>query len=186
MRCFIGLPLPESYQLGLREVIDRWRSRTRSRISWTKPGNWHVTLKFLGEINEAVTAEVRDALRDPVAPRFALRGGGGGYFSDTRNPRVIWVGLAEGEEKCRNVASEIDKRLVEMGLPGERRVFTPHLTLGRVKQAARDPWDDLLHDLRGTRWPRAEIARIVLWASRLGPSGPHYREIATSELPSKD
>ncbi len=185
MRCFIGLPLPESYQLGLQEFIDRWQGRLRSRITWTRPGNWHLTLKFLGEINEAETDKVCDALRDPLGPCFALRGGGGGSFPDPRNPRVIWVGLAEGEERCRDAASEIDRRLAEIGPPKQRRVFTPHLTLGRVKQAAHDPWDELLRDLHRIRWPRIEISHVVLWASRLAPSGPHYRKITASQLSSK-
>lgn len=183
MRCFIGLPLPESYQVGLQEFIDRWRGRLRSRISWTRPGNWHMTLKFLGEISESVASEVRDVLRDPVGQRFFLCGAGGGFFPDSRSPRVIWAGLGEGGERCRDMAVEIDQRLAGLGLPRERRVFTPHLTLGRVRRTERDPWDELVRDLHGTRWPRIEIAHVVLWASRLTPSGPHYRQIADAKLP---
>jgi 2'-5' RNA ligase len=193
MRCFIGLPLPEEYQQKLQDLIKIWKPRLQSRLSWTKPGNWHMTLKFLGEIpNEAVEPIVQ-ALGESLGKSFILQAGNGGFFPNQFRPRVIWVGVHQGGEACRALAREVEQRLALLGQsvwpgqldwsgrPPEARAFTPHLTVARIKEARPDPPDplgELLDALHAAKWPEARMDRVVLWASQLTPAGPHYRPMA--------
>jgi len=185
MRCFIGLPLPEEYQQGLRALIDVWKPRLRSRLSWTRPGNWHMTLKFLGEVPEDAVEPIVQSLGEPLGKSFVLRAGGGGFFPNQQRPRVIWVGARQGGESCRALAREVEQRLAILGWPGRQSAFTPHLTVARIKEAAPgppDPWDDLLCALHTAKWPDAPMDRVVLWESLLAPTGPNYRPVGEFRL----
>lgn len=184
MRCFIGLPLPEEYQQKLQALIKTWKPKLQSRLSWTKPGNWHMTLKFLGEIPKEAVEPIVQALGESLGKSFILQAGNGGFFPDQSRPRVIWVGVNQGGEACRALAREVEQRLALLGRfsrPPEARAFTPHLTVARIKEARPDPpdpWDELLDALHAAKWPEARMDRVVLWASQLTPFGPHYRPMA--------
>lgn len=203
MRCFIGLPLPEEYQQGLRALIEVWKPRLRSRLSWTRPGNWHVTLKFLGEVPEDAVEPMVQALGEPLGESlgqsFVLRAGDGGVFPNQQRPRVIWVGVLQGGESCRALAREVEQRLALLDWPGqsgrpgwpgqprEARAFTPHLTVARIKEAAPDPavpdtWAEMLCALHAAKWPDARMDRVVLWESLLAPTGPNYRPVGEFKL----
>lgn len=185
MRCFIGLPLPEEYQQGLRALIDAWKPRLRSRLSWTRPGNWHVTLKFLGEVSEEGVGPMVQALGETLGKSFVLQAGGGGFFPNRLRPRVVWVGTRQGGESCRILAREVEQRLALLGWPREARAFTPHLTVARVKEAAPpppDPLDEMFCALQAAHWPDAHMDRVVLWESLLSPSGPNYRPVGEFKL----
>lgn len=182
MRCFIGLPLPEEYQQELRTVVATWKPRLRSRLSWTKPGNWHMTLKFLGEVSEVSLEHVIQSLAEPLGAGFVLRAGGGGFFPNQAKPRVLWVGVRQGGEDCRGLAGEVQRRLAVLGHSAEGRAFAPHLTVARIKEARPDPWPDLLRELHVRVWPEARMDRVVLWESRLDPDGPIYRQVAAFRL----
>jgi 2'-5' RNA ligase len=187
MRCFIGLPLPEEYQQKLQVLIKTWKPRLQSRLSWTKPGNWHMTLKFLGEIPKKAVEPIVQTLGESLGKRFILQAGDGGFFPNQSRPRVIWVGVNQGGEACRALAREVEQRLALLGQldwpgrPPGARAFTPHLTVARIREARPDPpdpWDELLDALHATKWPEARMDRVVLWASQLTSAGPNYRSVA--------
>lgn len=182
MRCFIGLPVPEKYQQGLQRLISEWRPRLRSRISWTRPGNWHVTLKFLGDVSEDWLDQATQGLETGLGEDFVFQVGAGGFFPDQSRPRVIWAGVVQGGDSCRNLAREVDRRLAVLGQPREGRPFSPHLTVARIKKAAPDPWNELLRALHGADWPETRMDRVALWESRLSPAGPDYRTIKEFRL----
>ncbi len=83
MRCFIGLPMPQDYQQGLQRVTAAWQDRLRSRLSWTRPGNWHLTLKFFGEVHEEFLDALIQILHHPMGDRFVLQAGGRRGFPRT-------------------------------------------------------------------------------------------------------
>jgi 2'-5' RNA ligase len=176
-RCFVGIPLPESYQEGLARIVEQWRGELASEINWTKRGNWHLTLYFLGEIDDGTLTVVRNALAGVERERFVLQAGGGGFFPPGKPPRVIWAGLRQGSEASSSLAEDVEKALVNVGLPGRDKPFAAHLTLGRVKKGARDDWKGLLRFLQAAGWPEIEVDSFVLWQSNLTPEGPVYSEI---------
>lgn len=182
-RLFIGLPLPEEYQQRLEALRWRWRYRLSSRLSWTRPGNWHITLQFLGDTDESLIPAYTAALAGVEYVPFVLQGGGAGFFPPPKDdreprPRVIWVGLKQGGAECIALSGAVGAALLPLGFRPESRPFKPHLTLARVKEARQDPWLELLAELHREAWPACVAERFVLWRSVLGPRGPTYFEVA--------
>lgn len=181
-RCFVALPLPAEYQQALPKIVAEWKPRLRSRLSWTKEGNWHLTLKFLGELEPGILDQVHKALRTVTAPQFEVQASGGGFFPPGRNPKVVWVGLSRGADSCTRLAADIDQALQPLGLPPDTRPFRPHLTIARIKKSEPDDWPQLLSWLHAWTWPSFRAQRFVLYASRLTPQGPVYSELESCPL----
>lgn len=202
LRLFVGLPLPEEYQRVLDELRRAWQQRLRSKLSWTRTGNWHVTLKFLGDTEEAQIGRIEEALRSVSWRAFTLQARGGGFFPPPKGkgplrPRVVWVGLGQGVAETVALAKAVETALVPLGIGAETRPFRAHLTLARVKfaasedgavthpvsgsapgPAAGDGWAGLLGELLARDWPPCETGRFILWRSHLGPGGPVYEPLA--------
>lgn len=182
MRLFIGIPLPDEYVRIIREVQGAWRGRLTSKVSWVRPELAHVTLKFLGETDEAKVGDIVKAMGAAARGRFGLQGGAGGFFPARGAPRVVWVGFARGEDSCGAYFSALDEALVREGFAAETKPFAAHVTVARVKEAARgDDWPGLARAL--TRdWPAFGVDGVVLWQSVLRSSGPEYRRVAEVAL----
>jgi 2'-5' RNA ligase len=184
VRCFVALPLPAAYQDGLAAVRQAWERRLRSKLSWTKPGNWHLTLKFLGDVAEDQVPRVVSALGAVRFAGFTAQAGAAGFFPPRQEgrrrwqPRVLWLGLAAGEAPAKALASAIEKALLPLGFPAEERPFSAHLTLARIKWSEPDPWDEVLADLAGRPWPEFAAAGFTLYRSVLGPGGPQYTPLS--------
>jgi 2'-5' RNA ligase len=178
MRLFIGIPLPGEYAQIIREIQAAWKKRLASKVSWVRPELVHVTLKFLGEVDEDKVPVIVQAMRAAGEGGFPMQGGAGGFFPLKGAPRVIWVGLRQGREECTAYFEKLDGGLAKAGFMAESKPFTPHLTVARVKAAMRiDDWSGLLVDLKRD-WPVFTVDRVVLWQSILKSSGPEYRRVA--------
>jgi len=178
IRTFIALGLPREYQDGLAELTRSQKPRLRSKLSWTRPGNWHLTLKFLGDVEEKQVGAIKRFLSGVQFKAFTLRAGGAGSFPPGRTPRVLWVGVKQGREACKGLAKAVEKALVPLGFAKERRGFSPHLTLARVRQAASDPWEEILKHISAVSWPAFTVDRFTLHQSVLRPQGPTYTALA--------
>lgn len=174
MRCFVGVPLPDSYQDQLAWLVRQHKPGLRSDASWTRPGNWHVTLKFLGQVENERLPGVAEALRGISFEAFDFQAGGAGFFPDPLRPRVAWIGVKLGNGTLRELAAQVDGAMEPLGFEREKRAYTPHLTLARVKRAKGDDWVGLLRSLGAVEWPVIRAGRMVLWESRLSPVGPSY------------
>jgi 2'-5' RNA ligase len=185
VRAFLALPLPPAYSDGLAAVRTDWERRLRSKLAWTRPGNWHLTLKFLGDVEEASLPRLAAALGEVRFAEFVMQGGGGGFFPPRPEgrrgwrPRVLWVGLERGAAEAAALAAAIEKALLALGFPAEERPFSAHLTLARIKWSEPDPWDEVLVDLAGRPWPVTVAAGFTLYRSELGPGGPQYTALST-------
>lgn len=183
-RLFAGLPLPESYQDGLSGLLRQLKPAVPGKCSWTRPGNWHVTLKFLGEVPMETLPDITAALASVSFKPIAFRAGGGGFFPSAERPRVMWAGAAEGGAACAALASGVEAALARVGFAPEDRPFSVHLTLARVKSSKPGAdWKKPLGIVLGTKWPGIVLDRFVLWRSYLGgedggegggPPGPRY------------
>ncbi|MFQ5464656.1 MAG: RNA 2',3'-cyclic phosphodiesterase [Thermodesulfobacteriota bacterium] len=140
IRAFVAIELPEQLIEALARVAEDIRKNAGGgggRVSWTKPGNIHLTIKFLGDIDPEDLEKVREALSEAasVVPPFRLACRGVGGFPGIRRPRVIWVGL----DDCPGLAAlreRIEDGLAALGFERDERAFHPHLTLCRVKAPA--------------------------------------------------
>lgn len=186
MRLFIGIPLPGEYARIIREIQDAWKNRLVSKMSWVRPELVHLTLRFLGDMEENRVADVVSAMRVTGRVNFQAQGGPGGVFPSRGAPRVVWIGLRQGRDECAANFEKLERELVKAGFAAESKPFFPHLTVARVKAAARnDDWPGLLADLNRA-WPLFTVDRLVLWQSILKSSGPEYRRLAEVELTGGD
>ena len=177
-RLFIGTGLPNVYRKVLTPLTARLSTLTDANINWSKPDTWHLTLKFLGETEEARIPAVKAALGAVDFSAFPLRARGAGAFPDARRPKVLWLGLAEGGEQAATLAGAIEDALAAIGIPRERKRFRPHLTLGRVRKPAPGDWDTLLKTAGATEWPPFTVSRFALWQSTLTPEGAIHTPLA--------
>ena len=182
MRLFIGIPIPEDYATAIGEVQSVWKERLASKMSWVRPGLVHLTLRFLGETDEARVEAIAEAMQGAAGGCFVMQGGAGGFFPQRGAPRVIWMGFSRGMEECGAYFAALDAGLVRAGFDAETRPFAAHVTVARVRQAVRgDDWAGLAADLT-RQWPPFNVDTVVLWQSILKPSGPQYRRVSEIAL----
>lgn len=177
---FVALELPPEYHEGLARIRERYVGAMASRMSWTRPKNWHLTLRFLGETGQV--GAVADALDKVRAPGFALRAGTAGFFPSSRSPRVVWLGLCQGAGECAALARQVEAALVPLGFAPEARPFRPHLTVARVRRQADDDWRGLAEELSRMRWPTIRVESFSLMHSEPGPEGPEYSRVKSVPL----
>lgn len=170
-RLFIGIGLPQSYQDLVRPFTDTLSTNLSSKVSWTKPGNWHLTLKFLGDTEESAVPAISEALAAIDLPAFVMQAGGAGVFPNLKRPRVAWLSLEQGAQECVILAQAVEDALYPLGIERENRTFRPHLTLGRIKRLARDDWKAALDKAGKRPWPEFTVDRFFLWKSDLKPTG---------------
>lgn len=181
MRLFTGLDLPPDVVRNLERLLDDLRPA--ARIHWSPPANLHITTKFIGEWPEARLPELIAAL-DAVPSRDSLQIDIRrlGFFPNPRSPRVFWCGIdAPG---LSALAADTDRATAALGIESEKREFSPHLTLARIKEPA-----DLraLHDriasLASLDFGRFEAGSFFLYLSKPGPKGSVYTKLR--EFPLK-
>jgi 2'-5' RNA ligase len=168
-RLFVGLPLPEYYQSGLDGLVRSLKPAVQGSFTWARPGSWHLTLKFLGDVPTQRLPELDAALKSVSWRAFPFRAGGGGFFPSAARPRVLWVGVASGAGRCRELTAAIEEALFELGFEPEARSFSAHLTVARIKSSPRGAdWKKTMEILLKTEWPETIMDRFVLWRSYLG------------------
>lgn len=185
MRVFTGIPLPPECKDRLRKAIHRHREFCPG-LRWIQPQGAHITLKFLGEVADERLPEVLDCLREIRFAPFALRLGGVGFFPEKGPPKVLWLGLAQGQKEISELAAQVENMLAPLGFKPDKKKYRPHLTLARVKNAqdgsggrsrmcrSAQGWDGLFKALQSEVWPETLAERAVAWQSRLTPAGPDY------------
>lgn len=183
MRAFLALSLPPEVCEDLRTVQQGLRLQL-PQVSWVRPENIHVTVKFFGSIMPAVVDQLFEALRDlgsQVSP-FSLNIQGVGVFPHSRSPRVLWAGLTGSVDRLIDLNEQVQLLLKPLGFPLEEKVFHPHVTLARIKS----DWlkvgtaltaGDILESEKIVSSFRVD--RMVLFRSELSSTGPRYEALWT-------
>ena len=153
-------------------------------VAWVAVDNLHITLKFLGGVEDTRLPDVSAALARAVSvPAFEVQVLGLGAFPTPNRPRVLWAGVAPAPA-FGELAVAVDQALVALGFPPEERPFTPHVTLGRVRDGRRDP--ALMQALVGAAarpFGVLPVARLCLMRSDLSSRGARYTELDGWPLP---
>jgi 2'-5' RNA ligase len=185
-RTFVALLLPEDWTDYLAG-ISRDLSAGTSGCSWVKPENFHLTIRFLGDLGDSGVRRVCDTVTEAAAPLAAPRARLGelGAFPKLERPRVLWVGFSEGGRELETVGKSVNDALRKAGFGPPDKPFRPHLTLARVREGARG-----LERVRGAQLPPRPDAgyldRIVVMKSELHPSGSRYTALTEARLRTPD
>ncbi|MDO8700354.1 MAG: RNA 2',3'-cyclic phosphodiesterase [Deltaproteobacteria bacterium] len=186
IRAFVAVDLePQTVQKSA-EAIVQLRPRMPG-IRCLSPANFHLTLKFLGDIDEAKVAPIAAALERDLYPFscFTISAKGLGVFPHLKRPRILWVGLVGDELNV--LASIVEKALIPFGFAAERRAFTPHLTVGRWREfkGSSKELGDEIEKWRGHDFGRSNVDEVLLFQSVLKPEGAVYRPLKTVALTKK-
>lgn len=150
------------------------------RVRWTNPENIHLTMKFLGDTEDALVPMLRETLSELVTPLFPfeVEANGVGFFPSPKKPRVIWSGFdPQSAEVLSLLQQALERDLEELGFEKENRPFRPHVTLGRVKSRNKPDFTEFSDKLEGRSFGKSYIKDVILYESTLGSDGPTYTVI---------
>lgn len=189
MRTFVATELPVPLRANLDRSVETLRSGLANNlVRWLRPDSTHLTLKFLGEIEQPQVHPVLEIL-DEVAvgfSRFILEIGGLGFFPNRKQPRVLWVGAEVAGDDLLQLQAELARRLEKIGFEAEQRDYHPHLTIGRVRRglsgAETQVIADWVQDAQIGTVGEFEVDSISLMRSVLKPSGAEYTRLHVARL----
>lgn len=167
-RLFVALPLPD----GLRDQLADLAGGIPG-ARWVPPENYHLTLRFIGEIEGWQADEVDEALSGIRARPFELTLSGLDIFEKAGRIHSLHV-KAERGERLLHLQSKVETALQRVGLPPERRRFAPHVTLARTDRAAPDKLISFVQAHNLFRPAPVAIGHFCLFSSRLGKEQAHY------------
>jgi len=185
IRTFIAIELPEPIKTALGEIQGELR-RTQVDVSWTKPSNIHLTLKFLGDLDEKRVEVLRKATCQSMtnAKSFALSTGSIGFFPNQKRPRVIWIGLDGDIPTITDLQEKLDHDLAAAGFPAEDKPFSPHLTIGRFRTSKNlNALVDKISKMNFKAMPFT-VNHITIMRSHLNPAGAIYTPLEKCALAS--
>jgi 2'-5' RNA ligase len=187
MRTFIAIELSEEIKDFLSRIQNQLRS-TGADVKWVQPQNIHLTLKFLGERDDKKIEKIIQILEDAVKEirQFSIRLSSIGAFPRITSPRVIWIGVSDGDTETKVVAEELEKNLAKIGIPKEDRPFSSHITIGRTRSGLNR--EVLVKELENLTDKFGEekleflVNKITLFESTLTPKGPIYEVLKEASL----
>jgi 2'-5' RNA ligase len=184
-RTFIAIELPKSIRDRLVD-LQASLGEAATDVKWVEPENLHVTLLFLGEVDDrelpAVCRAVQDAL--VAQPEFAMSVQGAGCFPNPRRPRVLWVGIGQGVQEVVAVHDALEAPLLALGCyRREERRYTPHVTLGRRRgEGPADALGRALAKHQAFHAGELTVSTIHVMASQLSSAGPTYSVLSRAKL----
>lgn len=203
MRVFVAIDVGDEVRREAQRVVSALTmkleaAKTPPKVAWVKPAVLHVTIRFIGEVEESEAERLIDVLSPPISlPPFDVRWRGIGTFPNNRHPRALWLGVIDGAAPLAALEAEVSKRLAGVDVALDDRALLPHLTLGRVKMAgAGIDWPKLLQACE-VRNCTSRVDRVSLYRSKLsqpfgrlraglsgveGQYGPNYTELVSAPL----
>ncbi len=188
IRSFIAIELPAEVKQALAEVQRKIKSAGNLPVRWVDPANIHLTLKFLGDIDADSPAKIIGALEEAIkgSKPFDIEVKGLGVFPNMNRIQIIWVGLYGEMEKLGQIQKNIEAGLKPLGFLPENRPFTPHLTLGRVRDYCRPEERQKLGQVISANSFEGKhiitVTSINLMKSQLTPEGPIYSKLGAVTL----
>jgi len=180
-RGFIAIDIPTHPTI---QTLENDIKKTKANVKLVELQNIHITLKFLGDVDEKLTDQIETIIRTAVQGQqpFRIQLKHTGVFPNTNYIKVVWIGI-EDNGILASIATKLEDHLVQLGFPTEKRSFSPHLTIGRVKTAEHK--DQLLHIIEkyaAEDFGEFMVHSIYLKKSELTPQGPIYSTVKKVEL----
>lgn len=175
IRSFIAIEISKDIKNEIREWQEGLKKSVNG-VKWVNPDNIHITLKFLGNIHENQIPDLKQAVSKSVSgmDRFDIEVSGEGCFPNIRRPRVIWLGVEKGKDILKKIAGNIENECAKIGFEKERRPYSPHFTIGRVKFLKDTSGLQRYFTENGFKSKIFTAKEIILMRSELTPSGAVY------------
>ena len=157
---------------------------TGANVKLVEPENVHITLKFLGDTDEGYIDQIEEIIKDAVkqTDSFEIQLKGSGVFPNQNYIKVMWIGIKNGE-KIGKIASKIDKQLSELGFEKEKRGFSAHLTIARVRSAKnKEKLLQIIEKYRDMEFGNFKVDSVKLKKSELTSKGPIYTALKEVKL----
>ncbi|MDP8218438.1 MAG: RNA 2',3'-cyclic phosphodiesterase [Candidatus Theseobacter exili] len=187
IRCFIAVEFNKNEKKILSQ-IQKDLSNPEDQIHWVSPDNLHLTLKFLGDVEEEKAPVINEFIQclAGVWPSFGYELRGLGSFPNIKLPRILWIGSGKGKDELIRLAREVDRGMGQLRFKREGRKYTPHITIGRVKYLKRlNILREKLAKNRETLYSVVNVDRISLIRSTLTPKGPVHEVIGSFPMSSR-
>jgi len=204
LRAFIAIELPQEIKDALAHIQEQLKI-SGADVKWVQPQNIHLTLKFLGEIDDKKLEEIISILENATQNKnpFSTRLSSLGAFPKINFPRVIWVGIDKGDAETKQIAEVLEEKIAKIGIPPETRPFSSHITIGRVRSSLnREKLVKNLNDLADSFGKEnfalhkslADqsanlcggleflVTKTTLFKSTLTPKGPIYEALKEANL----
>jgi 2'-5' RNA ligase len=185
VRTFIALdpgPAIRDRMITLQKEL----ARAGADVKWVEPDNLHITLLFLGEVEDRDLVSVCQAVTETAETRgaFEVSIEGAGCFPNMRRPRVVWLGVGRGAADIAGLHDALEEPLLQLGCyRREERKYTPHVTLGRVQgDESTDALSAALLKNKGYQAGTADIREVQVMSSELSPRGPVYTVMSRARL----
>lgn len=185
IRSFIAIPLPSPLQTKLGELETTLKHQMQEGITWVHPDLLHITMKFLGDIDDILVPDILEVMRNTAVQYkpFEIIIQKLGTFPEHRSPNIVWVGLDEPIPTVQRLGRNLDESLSKLGISREDKEFHAHITIARIKQ--RQPkcnWPQLVAEYQNTVWGRVNVKSFILFQSTLLPKGPIYTPLGEVAL----
>ncbi len=194
MRLFIALDIEQSISDRIARFVDEVRVLAPT-VRWVSAASLHVTLKFIGERPDGAVGEIEHAIGSVFAKAFELSFRGTGFFPNETSARVFWGGI-EAAAALSELAGQIERALVPLGIEAEGRAFNPHLTLARAGSDSGSPGQqrkdkpnrtfsalqEKLSAIPAPDFGTMKAAEFFLYRSQLSSRGAQYSKIASFAL----
>jgi 2'-5' RNA ligase len=164
----------------VRQIEEQIKKTRFEGVRPVKSNQLHLTLKFLGEVQESRIASIKQAIQSIDFPSFNISLEGIGCFPNLNYIRVVWIGIREGSDNLKQLANMIEEKLNPIGFPREKRGFSPHLTLARIKKlrnADKKQLTAIIQDSKAISIGVQLIDEFILKKSTLTPKGPIYEDL---------
>ncbi|MFO7953053.1 MAG: RNA 2',3'-cyclic phosphodiesterase [Bacillota bacterium] len=184
MRLFIALELSGEQKDEVISLQDKLKSYLDG-VRWVKPAGMHLTLKFLGDTEPQKVEQVKEAMDNAVLDleSFEVSYGRGGIFPSPAKAKVIWLGLNDGEDNVIKLAQKVERALQDYGFAPDKREFTPHLTIGRIKKRIpKNIIEQFIDQEKTFQTAKFKIEEVVLFESQLTPQGAIHTPLHQSRL----
>ncbi len=187
MRVFIAINIDEEIRRGLADLQAELQSKVdikKSEVKWVNPKNIHLTLKFLGEIKDKDIVEVCNITKDAAGRHkaFELDVESVGFFGG-KNARVLWIGTGKGSENLLELQKDLEQQLDSTGWPVEKRQFSGHLTLCRIRNSkAGFELAQITERYKDFKLGSIFAESVTVYHSQLTPGGPAYTVLGNYKM----
>jgi len=184
IRSFVSVNIDDELRSVFGKVVEELK-QSGARVRWVKPQSFHLTLKFLGNVNMEEVPEISKAVEqcvEDIEPFSIVFEGLGGLPRDN-HPRVIYVAVSEGAEQLKHIAARLEEEMARFGVQREERQFKPHLTLGRLKSfSGANRLIEMIHERATEPFGAFEVSEVCLMMSRLKQDGAEYTVLHRAKL----